>query len=86
MSTASCSTLRPTDVAKRFGVSPEKVIGWIRRGELRTVNIADRRDGKKPRFVIYEADLAAFEASRAVVPAVRPVRRRRQSAAVRQYV
>jgi transposase len=85
MSSATRQTLRPVDVAKRYGVSAEKVIGWIRRGELRGVNVADRRDGRKPRFVIDPADLKAFELSRTPGPAVRPIRRRKSAAGVTEF-
>jgi hypothetical protein len=61
--------LTVADVAARYRVSPDKVRAWIRRGELAAVNTADRLCGK-PRFVVTEEALAAFEQSRnAAVPA-----------------
>ena len=36
----------PPQVAKRFRVHAAKVLGWINRGELRAVNIADREGGR----------------------------------------
>lgn len=43
--------LTPPRVAKELGVSPDKVLGWIRCGELKTINVAaDQR--KRPRYVI----------------------------------
>lgn len=57
--------LTPGEVAARYGVGRDKVLGWIRSGQLRAVNLAsatgaDRRD----RWRITAADLAAFEAVR----------------------
>jgi len=69
--------LTPPEVARRYGVSPEKVLGWIKSGELRAVNVATRREGRKPRYRIDEGDLLAFEAARAPQPAPPMSRRRR---------
>jgi hypothetical protein len=78
-------TLTPPKVARRYGCTPEKVLAWIRAGELRAINIATKRGGR-PRYVIDVADLAAFENMRAVVAS--PPSSRRRSAApagVTQY-
>ncbi len=79
--------LRPPEIAKRYHVDPNTVIGWIRAGELRAINIA-RRDARKPRFLIDVADLEAFEAGRAVVPRPklgRPPRKRELPAGYVKY-
>jgi len=56
-------------VAERLGVNLSKVIGWIGRGELRAVNVADRTGpGCRPRWRIAVEDLERFEAARAAVP------------------
>ena len=34
------------DVAARLGINQTKVCGWIARGEMRAVNVADRPDGR----------------------------------------
>ena len=59
---------RPSDVARKFGVSVSKVLAWIRRGELRALNLAENQAGKKPRYRILPEDLEKFEARRAVSP------------------
>ena len=59
--------LTPPAIAKSYGVSTDKVLRWIRTGELRAVNIATKRTGR-PRWAIDPADLADFERSRAAVP------------------
>lgn len=81
---ASDLFLTPPQIAKRYGVSEEKVIGWVRRGELRAINLAARRTGR-PRWKIAYADLVAFESARAAVPAPPTTRRRRKSSDVTEY-
>jgi hypothetical protein len=54
-------------VAREMGVAEKKVIGWIRSGELRALNLARSRDGR-PRYAIDVADIEAFEQSRQVIP------------------
>jgi helix-turn-helix protein len=63
------------DVAARFRVSPDKVRGWIRRGELAAVNTSTLLCGR-PRFVVTPEALAQFEAARS--PALPPKRERRK--------
>lgn len=69
--------LSPPELAKRWGISPDKVLSWIRSGELRAMNAATRRGGR-PRFLIDEQDIAAFEARRAVAASVAPKTRHRR--------
>ncbi len=67
--------LSPPQIGKMLGVDPAKVIGWIRRGELKAVNVSD---GSRPRFRIKESDLDAFLERRSAVPTpTKPKRRRR---------
>ena len=68
--------LTPPQIAETYGVRPEKVIGWIRAGELRAVNVATRANSR-PRFVVDQDDLLAFEARRSATPAPK-IRRRKQ--------
>ena len=58
----------PPQYAQQLGVSNGKVLDFIRSGELRAINIATNLNGR-PRYVIDVADIAAFEASRQVIPA-----------------
>ena len=69
------SKLTPPQLAEKWGISPEKVLGWIRSGELRAVNAASRRDGR-PRFLIDVDDIAAFEERRAVHSTPRVARKK----------
>jgi len=68
--------LTPPQIARRYGISPDKVVRWIRSGELRGVNVAGKPNGR-PRYVVDEVDLAVFEQRRTKQPIV-PVPRRRK--------
>jgi hypothetical protein len=72
------------DVAVRYRVGPDKVRGWIARGELRAINTAGVACGK-PRWVITQESLAAFERRRVGGPAVKPAKRRKRQAEVTDY-
>lgn len=53
----------PDEIALDWAVSRDKVIGWIRAGELRAFNAA-LKAGRRPIYRITEDDLRAFVASR----------------------
>jgi len=82
----SRTKLSPPQIARRWGVSPQKILAWIRSGELRAIDAATHRGGR-PRYLVDIADLAAFEQRRAVVvpPATRRCRRRRRDAGITVY-
>ena len=73
----SRTKLTPPEIAKMWGMSTEKVVAWIRSGELRAMNAATRPGGR-PRYLIDEADLAEFESRRSVQP-VNPKRHRKRN-------
>jgi hypothetical protein len=76
--------LTPPQLAAAWGIDPQKVLHWIKSGELRAVNLATHRDGR-PRYAIDVSDLAAFEASRAVQAPAPRVRRRKTDPSVIQF-
>ena len=76
--------LTPPQIAERYGVSSEKVIAWIKAGELRAFNAATSATGR-PRWLIDEADLAAFEMRRAAQPRPPTTPRRRKASAVIEF-
>src|SRR5262249_47458991 len=86
MANASHQKLTPPELARRYGIAAEKVIGWIRAGELRALNVAAKLGGR-PRYLIDEADIALFEQRRAVIPTTPPARgrSRKQTAEVTPY-
>ena len=70
--------ITPPTLAKSWGISVDKVLAWIRSGELRAIDVSTRRGGR-PRYLLDVADIAAFEALRAVQPPLQKPRRRRKS-------
>jgi hypothetical protein len=68
---------KPHFVAKRLGVQRAKVIGWIRRGELAAVNVADLPYGRESWRISAQA-LADFLDRRKAVAEPKPTRRRRK--------
>jgi len=75
----------PPQLGRRWGVKPEKVIGWIKRRELEACNLADRRDGR-PRYRISPEAIDRFLQSRSVSPRQRQARRRQRADTFKVYV
>ena len=63
----NCQTLTPPQVAKLWRVRVAKVLCWIRTGELRAFNVAERMGGR-PKYRIALEDLEAFKNRRSVQP------------------
>jgi hypothetical protein len=74
----------PNELARLLRVSPDRVRGWIQRGELKAVNTATARCGR-PRYVVLPHHLAEFERDRSAGPAPKAIRRRRRACAVDYY-
>jgi len=74
------STYLPKDIAKRFGVGLPKVLGWISRGELGAVNVANTTE-TRPRWRIRDCDLLAFELRRMSRPPEQAITRIRRAPA-----
>ena len=70
----------PPELARRWGISADKISFWIVTGQLRAIDASKRR-GVRPRYLIDEDDIAAFEAAREVSPPVPPVPTRRRKPA-----
>ena len=58
------ATFSPHQVAVRYGVGINKVLRWIREGEILAVNVAEKVDQERPRWRISVAAVADFEARR----------------------
>lgn len=70
-------TLTPPELAKRWRVKPSKIIGFIRRGELRAFDVAANTAGR-PRYRITIDAVIAFENCRAAKPTVTKGRRKKR--------
>jgi excisionase family DNA binding protein len=78
-------TLSVKDVIERYGVSEGTVLTWIKRGELRAVNVGRRPGTKKPRWRITEEALQAFELARTTTPPLPRAPRRKRPAEVIEF-
>jgi hypothetical protein len=73
----------PPELARRWGISPDKVVSWLRSGELRGINLALRAGpGKRARWRISLAEVEAFEQRRGATPTPRRTRRTKEQAEV----
>ena len=64
-------------LARRWGISPCKILAWIRSGELPAINAATNRAGR-PRYLIDIADLVIFENRRSAARPPPPSPRRKR--------
>jgi len=78
------SKLTPSELAKRWGISPDKVLVWIRNGELRAIDASTRRGGR-PRYLIDELDIATFEERRAVAVTGKCRKKRRRDVGIIEF-
>ena len=69
--------ISPLTLAKRWNVSPTKILQWIRAGELLAFNLTQRPSGRA-RYKIAEADVDLFLERRRVQPPATKSRRRRK--------
>ena len=67
--------LTPPEIAKLLRVSREKVVGWIRRGELLAVDVGS---GTRSRYRVSRGNLDLFLERRSVRPAAPRVRANRR--------
>ena len=71
-------TYLPKDLAQRYRVKMEIVLGWIKSGDLSAINVASA-DSSRPRCDITPEAIDAFEAGRASRPPPRARRTRRRA-------
>jgi excisionase family DNA binding protein len=67
---------KPPALAKQLGVAREKIIEFIRRGELRAINLSE---GVRPRWRISEDDWQTFLAAKSNQRPVKKTTRRKTS-------
>jgi hypothetical protein len=70
--------MTPPQLARIYGVNVQKVLLWIKNGELTAINLAARAGGR-PRWRIRQTDVEVFEARRQAVPPIAPQRRRQRA-------
>lgn len=73
------------DLQRRYGVTVHTVLGWIRSGELRAVNVGRRPGAKKPRWRVTQEALTAFEQLRTPIPPLPRTRRKRPADVIEFY-
>jgi hypothetical protein len=78
----------PPELAQMWGIGADKVLAWIKSGELRAVNIASGLKNRR-RWVIDQADIIEFERKRSstanVVTATATRQRKRKDETVGEY-
>ena len=75
----------PPARAKELGVSPEKIVGFIKSGELAAIDVSLRPGVGRPRYRIRQDDWEAFLLRRSVVVTPKPKRRRKRDPNVTEY-
>ncbi len=63
------------EIQQRYGVTEGTVLGWIRVGDMKAINVGRKLGSKRPRWRIPQASVDAFEASRTT--AAQPVKQRK---------
>jgi hypothetical protein len=72
--------LTPPQLAELWGCKPEKILGFIRRGQLRAFDLSEHPGVGRPRWRISAAAVAEFEANRAAIVPPKRTRRKRDPA------
>ncbi len=72
------TTVTVRELCARYGVAEHTVLGWIRSGELKALNVGRTAGTKKPRWRITAEALATFELLRSHTPPSNAKRRRRR--------
>jgi excisionase family DNA binding protein len=74
----------PRELASYLRVGKDKILTWIRRGELGAVLTASNRGGR-PRYIILPHHIREWERSRLAGPPPKPSHRRRPANLVDYY-
>lgn len=74
------------DLEQRYGVREHTILAWIKRGDLKALNVGVALGKQKPRYRITQAALDAFEALRAVTPPAPRTHRRKRSTDVLEFI
>ena len=82
---AERAALTVKELCDRYGVSEHTVLGWIRSGQLRAINVGRSPGSKKPRWRITAEALEAFELVRTHNPPPPSTKRRKRSTQVIEF-
>ena len=86
MSTATIrQKITPPELARRWGVTSDKILAFIRSGDLRAINAASPGRTRRPRYLIDLADIEDFERRREAVPPPSKAPRGKRREAVGDY-
>ena len=66
------------EIRERYGVGEHTVLGWIRNGELKAIDVS-RSKGGRPKWRITQAALDQFESARGSAPAAPAPKRKRRT-------
>jgi len=69
-------TFTPSELARRWGISPDKVLNWIRKGDLKAINVASSPN-VRPRYRIPGDAIDDFQLRRQPIPRTPNVQSRR---------
>jgi len=70
----------PPEIAKRLRIRPDKVLGWIKSGELAAFDVSETVGGR-PRWRISQQDLDDFLRRRRATPPPKATRKPRRKPA-----
>lgn len=56
------------EVARHLRVRPNKILGWLRSGELKGYDVTTRQGSQRPKYRVNPEDLTAFIQRRAILP------------------
>jgi transposase len=77
-------TLGIKDLCRRFAVGEHTVLAWIRRGELKAINVSSKPIGR-PKWRVTQQALEAFERLRTPTPPQPRTRSRKRPAGVVEF-
>lgn len=82
------SFITPNQLAKTLGIKADKVLAWIRSGQLVAINVAENPNGQRPRWRIDQDEVTRFLKSRQTKPTetAKAIRRRRKNKPARRWV
>jgi transposase len=72
------ATFSVREIRERYAVGEHTVLAWIRRGELRAIDVSRKRGGR-PKWRVTQEALDAFEALRTPTPVPPRSKRRKRS-------